>query len=75
VLTQSQFRPLKLKKNVRRNISRTSQDNTKVNVDLVSRRQLLQPVDDEIMEILLVSFGIFRKLISSWGVIVKVLTR
>jgi hypothetical protein len=33
--------------------SRTSQDSTNFNVGLVSRRQLLQPVDDEIIEILL----------------------
>jgi hypothetical protein len=65
VLTQSQFILLKLKKNVERNISRASQDSTKSNVDLESRKQLLQPADNEIMEILLVSLGIFRKLISS----------
>lgn len=50
MLTESEFVPLKLKKNVRRTISRTSKTLQKINIDLVSRRQLLQPGDDEIME-------------------------
>lgn len=72
VMTQSQFILLKLKKNVMRSFPKPFQDYKNITIDLVLRRQLLLEVDDEIIEILLSSFGIIRKLNSSWGIIVKV---